>query len=59
MTPDLLEFFIFDEFNDDIFFRLNLQHFEDEADEISRLNVASVDATDGSQFNRLVHQELR
>lgn len=54
----LLEILLFDELNDDIFVRLNLQHFAHQAKKRSWFNIAAIYTTDIFQFCRFVHQQF-
>lgn len=54
----LLEVFVFDELNDDVFLRLNLKHLQDETQERGGLDVSGKCTADVSKFHRLVHQQF-
>ena len=51
-VANLLEILVFDEFYDDVFFWLNLQHFERETQERCWFDISSVHSTDELQIGR-------
>lgn len=53
-----LEILIFDELNNNVFFWLNLQHLQREAEERSGLYVSSKNSTDVLQLHRFVNNKL-
>ena len=53
-----LEILIFDELYNDVFFRLNLQHLQSEAEERSGLNVSTINSTNILQLHGFVHNQL-
>lgn len=55
----LLVIVVFDEFDDDILFGLDLEHLHDKAHEGSGLAVAAVSSADVVQLHCLVDQRLR
>lgn len=55
----LLVVIVFNEFDDNVFLGLNLEHFHDEAHERSGFSIATVSATDMVELHGLVNQRLR
>lgn len=53
-----LEILIFDELDDDVFLRLNLQHLQREAEEGSGLDVSAINSTDILQLHGFVNNQL-
>ena len=57
-VANLLEILVFDEFYDDVFFWLNLQHFERETQERCWFDISSVHSTDELQLHGFINNEL-
>lgn len=52
----ILKFILLDEFNDDIFLWLDLEHLENQAEEGCGFDVAAIHTTNGPQCHSLVNQ---
>ena len=55
---NLLEILVLNEFYDDVFFWLNLQHFERKTQERCWFDISSVHSTDELQLHCFINNEL-